>query len=390
MTNQRPISPLYIVDEDRLRANLRTLAAVRERTGCRILLALKAFALWRLFPQMRAYLDGVCVSSPWEARLGREEFGGYVHAYGPACDDAGFRELEKYCDAISFNSRSQWERFARPARRAGSAVSYGLRVNPEHSTQPPGHALYDPCRPDSHLGLRRSQCEGMDFGEIDGLHMHTLCEQGAEALEVTLDALHGKFADILPAMRWLNLGGGHHITRGDYDVDLLCRLIDRARDLYGVEVILEPGEAVVLHAGVLLCTVLDVISAGNREVAVLDISCTCHMPDVLEMPYRPRVALMERGGSFPGADDPRGGREGRHAVRLAGHSCLAGDVIGDYAFPRPLRVGDRLAFEDMAHYTMVKTTFFNGVRHPSIAVRRDGRIVMLREFTYEDYKSRLG
>ncbi len=368
-------TPAYVVDEARIRQNCETLAGIRERTGCKILLALKGFALWPMFPMIGKYLDGVCASSPWEARLGREAFGKEVHAFAAAWSDADVNELLTLCDEIDFNSFAQRERFRPLFQGLEKPVRAGLRINPECSTQ--DHPLYDPCAPRSRLGIRRADFEGRNLDGISGLHFHTLCEQNADALEVTLQAVEEKFGDLLPQMDWINFGGGHHITRADYDIDRLCRLIHTFQQRFGVQVVLEPGEAVALDAGVLIASVLDTVE-NDGPIAILDCSCTCHMPDVLEMPYRPVV----RGAGRPG--------EKAYTVRLAGLSCLAGDVIGDYSFDAPLRPGDRLVFEDMAHYTMVKTTFFNGVRHPAIAVQRGEDIEIVREFNYQDYKNRLG
>jgi carboxynorspermidine decarboxylase len=371
-------SPCFVVEEAALRRNLETLAAIKARTGCKILLALKGFALWRTFPLLGKFLDGVCASSPWEARLGREEFGGEVYAFAAAYSESDVCELLTLCDEIDFNSFSQWDRLrmlvqGHPRVRAGG-VKIGLRINPECSTG--RTALYDPCAPMSRLGIPRAQFDGQCLDGISGLHFHTLCEQNADALAITLKAVEEKFGEFLPRMEWVNFGGGHHITRADYDCDLLCKLINDFKNKYGVQVILEPGEAVALNAGVLVTTVLDVVRNGG-DIAILDCSCTCHMPDVLEMPYRPRVA----GAGLAG--------EKTHTYRLAGMSCLAGDVIGDYSFDLPLRPGNRLVFEDMAHYTMVKTTMFNGIRHPSIALQRGDEVEIVREFHYEDYRNRL-
>jgi len=374
MNFQTVPTPCFVVDEDALKRNLAVLAAVKERTGCKILLALKGFAMWSTFPLLRETLDGVCASSLWEARLGREMFGGEVHTFAAAYSEADLVELLPLCDEIDFNSFAQWERFRPLVERATQPVAIGLRINPECSTG--RTALYDPCAPQSRLGIPRDQFDGESLDGISGLHFHTLCEQNADALEVTLKAVEEKFGEILPQMKWLNMGGGHHITRADYDLDLLCRLINGIKEKYGVQVILEPGEAVALNAGVLETTVLDVVRNGI-DIAILDCSCTCHMPDVLEMPYRPVVT----GAGAPG--------EKAHTFRLAGMSCLAGDVIGDFSFDQPLRPGDRVCFEDMAHYTMVKTTMFNGIRHPSIALRRGGRTEVVRTFRYEDYRDRL-
>lgn len=368
-------TPVFLVDEELIRKNCEVLASVKERTGCTVLLALKGFALWPLFPLIRERLDGVCASSPWEARLGREEFGKEVHAYAAAYSDADFAELLTLCDEIDFNSFAQFERFRTPAGIL-PATKLGLRINPACSTQDPAHAIYDPCAPMSRLGIRRKDFEGRDLSGISGLHFHTLCEQNADDLQTTLAAVEEQFGEYLPQMEWVNFGGGHHITRDDYDIDLLCRLINDFKAKYDVQVILEPGEAVALNAGVLVASVLDLID-NDGPIAIIDASCTCHMPDVLEMPYRPDI----EGAGPPNAK--------AHTYKLAGLSCLAGDVIGDYSFDEPLKIGDQLVFGDMAHYTMVKTSFFNGIQHPAIGILRNGNVEIVREFDYRDYKGRL-
>ncbi len=367
-------TPAFIIDESRIRSNCDVLASVKHQTGCNILLALKGFAMWSMFPTIAQSLDGVCASSPWEARLGRSEFRGEVHAFAAAYSDSDLAELLILCDGIDFNSFAQWKRFRPCFAALKRPVKAGLRINPECSTQE--HALYDPCAPHSRLGITCEQFEGQSLDGISGLHFHTLCEQNADALETTLAAVEGKFRHILPQMEWVNFGGGHHITRDDYDVDLLCKLIREFQARYGVQVILEPGEAVALNAGVLVASVMDIVH-NDMDIAILDTSCTCHMPDVLEMPYRPVVT----GGGLPDSKP--------HTYRLAGLSCLAGDVIGDYAFDQPLTPGTHVVFEDMAHYTMVKTTMFNGIKHPALAIQRDDDIEIIREFTYEDYRGRL-
>jgi carboxynorspermidine decarboxylase len=374
MNFQTVPTPCFVADEAKLQRNLATLALVKERTGCKILLALKGFAMWSTFPLLRKTLDGVCASSPWEARLGREEFGGEIHAFAAAYTDADVHELLTFCDEIDFNSFAQWKKFKPLFQASGTSVEAGLRINPECST---GRTpMYDPCAPKSRLGITRDQFDGENLVGISGLHFHTLCEQNADALEITLKAVEEKFGEFLPQMEWVNFGGGHHITRADYDIDLLCTLINEFKKKYGVQVLLEPGEAVALNTGVLITTVLDVVQNAG-EIAILDCSCTCHMPDVLEMPYRPNITGAGEAG------------EKAYTYRLAGISCLAGDVIGDYSFDQPLKPGDRLVFEDMAHYTMVKTTMFNGIHHPSIAIQRGDEIETVREFHYEDYKNRL-
>ncbi|MBN2163058.1 MAG: carboxynorspermidine decarboxylase [Pontiellaceae bacterium] len=392
-------TPAFIVDENRLRRNCEILASVKERTGCNVLLALKGFACWPLFPLIREYLDGVCASSPWEARLGRQEFGKEVHAFAAAYSDADFAELLTLCDEIDFNSFAQLDRFrtagvspALPQSRrpaCDTKIKFGLRINPECSTQDPAHAIYDPCAPKSRLGIRRRDFDGQDLSGITGLHFHTLCEQNSDDLETTLKAVESTFGEFLPQMKWVNFGGGHHVTRDDYDIERLVRLINDFKAKYDLQVILEPGEAVALNTGVLVSTVLDVID-NDGAIAILDVSCTCHMPDVMEMPYRPVIGKQTGADWFEPLNDPAGkAGEKAHTYRLAGMSCLAGDVIGDYSFDEPLQPGDRLVFGDMAHYSMVKTTFFNGIQHPDIAILRNGKIEVIRRFDYADYKARL-
>lgn len=372
---QNPPSPCFVVDEGLLERNLAVLGDVQKRTGARILLALKGFAMYSVFPLLRGTLHGVCASSPHEARLGREEFGREVHAFAAGYSESDMRDLLETCDHISFNSFAQYRRFRPLIDTAPHKIECSIRVNPEHSEG--AVPIYDPCSPGSRLGVRERDFEADCLDGISGLHFHTLCEQNADSLERTLDAFEAKFGKYLHGMRWLNMGGGHHITRDDYDVDLLCSLITRVRERYGVDVYLEPGEAVALNTGFLVATVLDVVQA-DMPVAILDASAAAHMPDVLEMPYRPDVLAS-------GQPEERG-----WTCRLAGHSCLAGDVIGEYSFDEPLIAGDRLVFTDMAHYSMVKTNTFNGLKLPSIALWRRGEgLRIVREFGYHEYKSRL-
>lgn len=376
-------SPCFVVHEGLLRKNLAILDEVQRAAECKILLALKGFAMWSLFPLLRETLQGCCASGPIEAQLARQEFGREVHTFAAAFSEADIRELLPLTDHLVFNSLSQWKRFAPLLRSADRPVSVGLRINPEVSTA--AVALYDPCAPGSRLGILRESLEGEDLEGIEGLHFHTLCEQNSDALEATLAGVEERFGDLLarPQIRWLNLGGGHHITRADYDRTRLVRLIRevRARHPQLRQIYLEPGEAVALGTGILKATVLDIVR-NQLDIAILDTSATCHMPDVLEMPYRPVVSLEGRNAGPPG--------EWPHTYRLGGLSCLAGDVIGDYSFHRRLEVGDRLAFHDMAHYSMVKTTTFNGVRLPSIASFATGAGLRLhRQFGYADYRSRL-
>jgi carboxynorspermidine decarboxylase len=369
-------SPAYVVDLGRLRHNLEVLDRVQQRSGAKILLALKAFALWKTFPLIRQTLHGVCASSPWEARLGREEFGREVHSFAAAFKESDVVELLGISNHLVFNSFAQLERFRPLWEKEKGRVSIGLRINPEHSE---GHTpIYDPCAPGSRLGIPRAEFEGRSLEGIEGLHFHTLCEQLFEPLARTAKVVEENFGKYLSKMKWLNFGGGHHITRDGYDIDGLVELIEHFQNKYGVQVYLEPGEAIAIGTGLLVSEVLDVVH--NRfDTAILDVSATCHMPDVLEMPYRPEIF-----GGFDAGTKPYG-------YRLGGPSCLAGDVIGDWSFDEPLSVGKRLAFLDMAHYTMVKTTTFNGIRHPHICTfePETGELKILRSFGYKDFKNRL-
>lgn len=368
-------TPCYVVDEAALEKNLQILDSVQKRTGCRILMALKGFAMFSVFPIIRRTLHGVAASSLDEARLGFEEFGKEVHLFAPAFRDSEFAELCRYSDHLVFNSFAQWERFRDRVNAAGRPIRCGIRVNPEHSeVKVP---IYDPCGAHSRLGVTLANFRGDQLDGISGLHFHNLCELNADSLQRTLEAFERKFGGYLKGMEWVNFGGGHHITRPDYDVDLLCRLIVEFRERHPLEVYLEPGEAIALNTGVLVATVLDIVE-NEMEIAILDTSAAAHMPDVLEMPYRPGIV----GAGEPG--------EYAYTYRLGGMTCLAGDVIGDYSFPEPLRPGSRLVFLDMAHYTMVKNNTFNGVRLPSIAVlKSDGEVRVVRTFHYEDYRNRL-
>lgn len=368
-------TPVYVVDELALRRNLETLSGVQRRTGCHILLAQKAFSLFYAYPLIGRYLAGTTASGLFEARLAHEEMPGREnHVYSPAYTPAEMAELVAICDHISFNSLAQLEAH-RPLWQ-GSRASVGLRVNPEHSTQE-GHAIYDPCAPGSRLGIRRCDMPARLPNGVEGLHFHTLCEQDAAPLVETFAAFEQAFGEYLPQLRWLNLGGGHHITRPGYDLAALEGLILSIREKYGLEVYLEPGEAIALNAGTLITTVLDIVP-GETPVLILDASAACHMPDVLEMPYRPPL----HGAGLPG--------EKPYTCRLAARTCLAGDVIGDYSFDAPPQVGDRLVFGDMAIYTMVKNNTFNGMPLPDIAWRdAEGGCRVIRRFGYEDFKTRL-
>lgn len=366
-------SPSFVVDEALLIQNLERLASVQERTGCKILLAQKAFSMFSLYPLIGKYLSGATASGLYEAKLGYEEMGKENHVYCPAYREEEFDEITRLCGHIVFNSFSQWQKYKDRALAAGCEC--GIRINPECSTQ--DHAIYDPCSPGSRMGVTAANFHPELLEGITGLHFHTLCEQNADALEQTLDAVEAKFGEYLPQMKWLNFGGGHHITRPDYDVEKLISLITRTQERYGVQVYLEPGEAVALNAGFLVCTVLEIVENGISN-AILDTSAACHMPDVLEMPYRP--PLLDSG--LP--------EEKPYCYRLGGPTCLAGDIIGDYSFDQPLVPGDRLIFGDMAHYSMVKTNTFNGMALPSIAILdQEGNLRVQKTYGYEDFKERL-
>lgn len=373
MNNTIP-TPYFLVDENRLVQNLEILRQVADQAGCKILLAQKAFSMFYCYPLLRRYLAGSTASGLYEARLGKECFGGETHVFSPAYKPEDFDELLNYADHFVFNSPRQLQKFGPAAKAAGKAV--GLRVNPECSTQE-GHAIYDPCAPGSRLGTTLANFDESLLPLLDGLHFHTLCEQNSDDLETTVAAFEEKFGKYLHGLKWINLGGGHHITRKDYDRERLVRIVKHLKDTYQVEVYLEPGEAVVLNAGFLVTSVLETLHNG-MDIAILDTSAACHMPDVLEMPYRP--PLKDSGESG----------EKAYTYRLGGPTCLAGDVIGDYSFDAPLQEGDKLVFEDMALYTMVKTNTFNGMPLPAIVWRDvNGEEKLVKSFGYEDFKNRL-
>jgi carboxynorspermidine decarboxylase len=376
-------TPCYVLDEAQLRRNGEVLYGVQQRTGCKVLLAQKAFSNYDLYPTLAPYLAGTEASGLYEARLGREEMPeGEVHVFCAAFREDEFSELLKWADHIVFNSPRQLAKFAPRAKAAGKSV--GLRINPEHSTQE-GHEIYDPCAAGSRLGTTRAQWEEAVaenpelLSLLDGLHFHTLCEQNSDALDETLDAVERTFGDLLPKMKWLNFGGGHHITRPDYDIARLECCIRRMQKTYGVEIYLEPGEACALNAGYLVTEVLDVGKNGKTNLAILDMSAACHTPDVLEMPYRPPLMNAGDEGEKP------------NLFRLGGPTCLAGDVVGDYAFDAPLQEGEKLVFGDMAIYSTCKNNTFNGMPLPDIFVlHADGTLERLAHFGYEDFKYRLG
>ena len=373
-------TPCYILDEKALTENAKLLGEVAERTGCKMLLAQKAFSNYDCYPFFEPYLAGTEASGLYEARLGAEEMAGKeVHVFCAGYRADEFEELLQYADHIVFNSPSQLLRFGRMAKEAGKSV--GLRINPECSTQE-GHEIYDPCAPGSRMGTTRVQWDeaivkNPELMELlDGVHFHTLCEQDSDDLETTLASVKKQFGDLIAKVKWINFGGGHHITRDDYDRKLLIKCIKHIRDTYGVEVYLEPGEAVALNAGYLVATVLDVVHNG-MDIAILDASAACHMPDVLEMPYRPHILYSGTAG------------EKAYTYRLAGNTCLAGDVIGDYSFDHQLQAGEKLVFCDMAIYSMVKNNTFNGVPLPDIALYQNGHIDLVKRFGYADFEGRL-
>lgn len=366
-------TPCYVVEEELLEKNLQILKRVSDATGCHILLAQKAFSMFHFYPLIRKYLAGATASGLYEARLGYEEMKGENHIFSPAYQESEFDEILEICDHIVFNSFAQWKKFRGRALAAGKEC--GLRINPECSTQE--HGIYDPCAAGSRLGITLENFEADELDGITGLHFHTLCEQNVDALEETLIAVEEKFGKWLHQVKWLNFGGGHHITRDDYDVERLIRCIERIQKTYGVEVYLEPGEAVALQAGFLVSEVLEIIKNGTMT-AILDTSAACHMPDVIEMPYRPQVIGADEAGVKA------------HTYQLGGPTCLAGDIIGTYSFDNELQVGDRLVFCDMAIYSMVKNNTFNGMKLPAIvAVHKDGAVKIVRDFGYEDFKMRL-
>jgi len=365
-------SPAYVLEEKKLIANLEVLRRVQREADCTIILALKGFSMWSVFPTIRPYLPGCTASSLWELKLADEQFGGEKHIYSAAYRDDEFAEIAGLADHIVFNSVDQWRRFAK--RAAGR--SCGLRINPGISEVTTD--LYNPCFSGSRLGIRPEHLEGVDLNGIEGLHAHALCENLHDSSIRLIDAFEEKFGHLIPQLQWVNFGGGHLMTHADYDVDALIARIQAFHQRWGVKVYLEPGGAIAWRTGPLIASVLDIVPTDSLPVAILDISATAHMPDVLEMPYRPAITDAAEAGVKA------------HSYRLGGISCLAGDVIGDYSFAAPLAIGSRLVFEDMIHYTMVKTTMFNGVRHPDIGIwTKDGDYRLIRRFTYEDFRNRL-
>ncbi|MDF2539692.1 MAG: nspC [Herbinix sp.] len=379
-------TPSYVVDEQLLKNNLEILKSVIDRTDCKILLAQKAFSMYSTYSLIGSYLNGTTASSLFEAKLGYEEMGKEVHIFAPAYRENEIDEILGICDHIVFNSLEQWEKYKKKAKDYQNAIpssdskfkkklSCGLRINPEYSEIETD--LYNPCFAFSRFGITVDKLANADLTGIEGLHFHTMCEQDSDVLERTLDVVEKKFGFYLKQMKWINFGGGHHITRTDYDVEKLVQCINRIKNKYQVEVYLEPGEAIALNTGFLVSTVLELMENGMK-LAIMDTSAACHMPDVIEMPYRPNIIGSGKAGEFP------------YTYRLGGPTCLAGDVIGDYSFPKPLKVGDRLVFCDMAIYSMVKNNTFNGINLPTIVYHREREgLQIIREFGYEDFKSRL-
>ena len=367
-------SPCYVLDEKRLRRNMEILSDIQNRTGVKIICALKGYSFWRSFPIIAEYLPGATASSLNEARLAKEEMGKEVHVFAPAYEDGEIDSILSLADHITFNSFSQWMRFKDKALKAG--VSCGIRVNPQFSTVETD--LYNPCGKFSRLGVTEAEFKPELLDGIDGLHFHALCEQDADALEGVLAAFEKHFGRFLPQMKWVNFGGGHHITRKDYHRDQLVALLNSFKERHPhLEVIMEPGEAIGWQTGELVANVVDLVH-NEMDIAILNVSVSAHMPDCLEMPYRPNVT----GADLPGVK--------KFTYKLTGNTCLAGDQLGDFSFDKPLQVGDTIIFEDMIHYTMVKTTFFNGVRHPNIGMfDMDGKFHLLHEFTYEQFKEKL-
>lgn len=370
-------TPSFVVDENLLRQNLEVLKRVKDATNCKILLAQKGFSMFHFYPLMAEYLDGTTASSVNEARLGYEEFGKETHVFAPAFKQSEIDYLVTIVDHIVFNTPNQVKKFIETVKASPREIEVGLRVNPEHSTQDPAHAIYDPSARCSRLGTTQSNFDESVLEYLDGIHFHTLCQQNSDDLESTLEVFEQKFGKYLHQMKWVNFGGGHHITRADYDIERLIRCVKHIQETYNVVVYLEPGEAVALNTGFLVAEVLD-INHNEMDLAILDTSASCHMPDVIEMPYRPEIIGSEMPGIKP------------HTYRMGGPTCLAGDVIGDYSFDQPLKEGDRVVFTDMAIYSMVKTNTFNGINLPHIAVHddREGTRV-IQSYGYEDFKHRL-
>ena len=375
-------TPCYVVSENHLEKNLKILDKVQKEAGCKILMALKGFSMFSTFSLIRQYLAGTEASSVNEARLGAKEFDKEVHVFSPSYTEENIKEYLKYADHLVFNSFSQFNKF----KNKCSGVSCGIRVNLEHSEVE--NPLYDPSRPNSHFGITKKNFGDKNLDGLEGLHFHNLCELNADALEHSLKVFEEKFGEYLPKMKWVNFGGGHHITRQDYDVNLLIRIIKNFKQKYPhLEIYLEPGEAIALNAGVLVGSVVDIFNNGNIDIAVLDVSATCHMPDVIEMPYLPTI--LDANPAKPTGFGKNLGAKLPNKYHLVGPSCLSGDIIGDYSFKKPLEIGQKIIFMNMAIYTMVKNNTFNGIPLPTIAKIKDGKIKIIKKFEYKDFKNRL-
>ena len=368
-------SPCWILEEEKLIQNLQQLSYIKQQSGAKILLALKGYALWKSFPIIAPYLDGCCASGLHEAKLAQETFHKEVHTYAPAFKEEEFEEIATISQHLVFNSPTQFKYFAAKAKKINPSLSLGLRVNPEYSQAP--KEIYNPCASYSRLGTTLQNFDSSILTSCEGLHFHALCEQDSDALENVLQHFEKKFQEYIPQMKWINFGGGHHITRKDYDIEKLITLIKKFKAKYHVEVYLEPGEAIAWQTGTLVTTVLDIIHNG-LDIAILDSSAEAHMPDTIIMPYRAEVKNASKAG------------EKKYTYRLAGNTCLAGDIMGDYSFDQALKIGDKVIFKDQMHYTMVKATTFNGIKLPSIAIKKvEGNVEIVREFGYEDFKQRL-
>ena len=375
-TNKEKLpSPCWLLEETLLQKNLELIEKIKNKTGAKVLLALKGYALWKSFPLIKPYLDGCCASGLHEAKLAHETFSKEVHTYSPAFKEEELKEIAQISHHLVFNSPAQFRRFASQSKEINPNLSLGLRLNPEYSESP--KEIYNPCGFNSRLGTTLANLDESVLEQCDGLHFHALCEQDSDALENVLKNLEKKFGKYIPQMKWINFGGGHHITRKGYDIEKLITLINNFKEKYSAEVYLEPGEAIGWETGTLITTVLDIVHNG-MDIAILDSSAEAHMPDTIIMPYRAEV----RGSGKAG--------EKAYTYRLAGNTCLAGDIMGDYSFDAPLNIGDKIIFEDQMHYTMVKATTFNGIKLPNIAIQRlNGDIEVVREFGYEDFKKRL-
>ncbi len=366
-------TPCYVLQEEKFVKNLEILKYVIDKTGAKILLAQKAFSSYVLYPLISKYISGTTASGLFEAKLGHEEMGNKeVHVYCPAYKQEEMDEIVEICDHISFNSFNQWNKYKVQVLEKG--ISCSLRVNPDYSEIETD--IYNPCIVGSRLGIPYKQLENADLSGLEGLHFHTMCEQGADVLQRTLAKIEENCGKYIHGMKWVNLGGGHHITRDDYDVELLIDCINKFKAKYGVQVYLEPGEAIALNAGVLVSEIQDIVENG-MHIAIADTSAACHMPDVIEMPYRPNIVGSGEANEY------------EYTYRIGGPTCLAGDIIGDYSFKKPLEIGDRIVFEDMAIYSIVKNNTFNGMPLPSIAVEKDGKVEVVKSFGYKDFKERL-